>query len=156
MKMLAQLTAGYLLFVGCACAESAHDQVGRLDLGQGIQIEYEIIPLGNKAGPQKNERAGPIFGTDGGAPHTKLKKLILRQGNKKTSLEISCMYDPWFERVDQSRFRVVVQNRRSLTLTGVFSDAAGSYVAEWLIVDGLGVRTLLSNEPSVVREKLVR
>ncbi len=155
MKRLAHLTAGLVLFAGYLWAESAHDEVGRIDLGQGVQVEYEMTPIGDKANVHKDERIGPVFGTDGGTPHTKLKKLTLLQGNEKTSLEVSCMYDPWFEQVDRSRFKVVVRNRRRVVLTGVFSDAAGSYVAEWLIVDGLGVRTLLSNDPSVVRQKLL-
>src|SRR6266516_3147947 len=138
MKRLAHLTAGLLLSAGYMSAELAADEVGRVDLGQGVQIEYEITPIGDKAKAHKDERIGPVFGTDGGTPHTKLKKLTLLQGNEKTPLDVSCMYDPWFEQVDPSRFKVVVRNRRSVVLTGVFSDAAGSYVAEWLIVDGLG------------------
>jgi len=156
MKALSRITVALLLLGGVAKAEPDKAQSGRLDLGNGLAIEYKIVPYNAKAYLEKKGRIGPIFGTDGDVPHTKLEKLILLEGTRKAPLEVSFMYDPWFEQIDVNRFRIRSIGPRSRILTGSFSDAAGSYAAEWLIVDSIGVRTLLSNEPSVVREKLLR
>ncbi len=155
MKLkLLHIGAGLL----CACAQAPAQQPdpknGRLDLGNGTEIEYRVAAYDKNVYQASKGHIGPVFGTDGGVPHTKLERLTFLQGKKRTLLDVVCMYDPWFERVDSNRFRVRAISSTSLLLTGTFSDAAGSYVAEWLIVDGVGVRTLLSNEPSVVRDKL--
>lgn len=155
MKILAYLTAGLLFNSASAWAKPGGNEVGHLILDHGIHIDYEVAPYANEANGRKGGPIGPIFGTDSIIPHTVLKKLTVKQGAKRTSLDVSFMYDPWFERLDKSRFKVRVYDGGSLVLTGLFSDAAGSYVAEWLIVDAIGVRTLLSNESSVVREKLL-
>ena len=82
--------------------------------------------------------------------------LTLIQGKRRIPLDISSMYDPSFGQIERRQFRVQQVNARRLILTGTFSDGAGSYVAEWLVVDGASVRTLLSNDPSTVRDKLLR
>jgi len=156
MKLFSRIIVPLLLFAGLVTAESPGAQNGRLDLGNGLAIEYKVIPYDTKEYRDKHGRIGPIFGTDGGVPHTKLAKLTLVEGKRKTPLEASCMYDPWIEQIDVHQFRVRLTAPRRRILTGNFSDAAATYVAEWLIVDGIGVRTLLSNEPSVVREKLLQ
>lgn len=156
MRVFSRILVPLLLFAGLVKAESPDAQNGRLDLGNGIAIEYKVVPYDAKEYREKHGRIGPIFGTDGAVPHTKLEKLILLEGTRKTPLDVSCMYDPWFEQIDVHQFRIRSIGPRSRILTGSFSDAAGSYAAEWLIVDWIGVRTLLSNEPSVVREKLLQ
>lgn len=152
--MVLCIGAGLMFACGQAQAEQPEAKNGRLDLGSGTAIEYRIASYDKRVYQAKKGHIGPVFGPDGGAPQTKLERLTLLKGNRRTPLEVSCMYDPWFEQVDLNRFRVRMISSTSLLLTGIFSDAAGSYVAEWLIVGGIGVRTLLSNEPSVVRDKL--
>ena len=156
MKVFSRILVSLLLFGGVVRSESPDTQNGRLDLGNGFAIEYKVIPYDTKEYRDKHGRIGPIFGTDGGVPHTKLEKLTLVEGKRKTPLEVSCMYNPWFEQIDVHQFRVRSITPRRRILTGNFSDAAATYVAEWLVVDGKGVRTLLSNEPSVVHEKLLQ
>ena len=155
MKILAYLIAGLLFNAVSGWAKPGSDDIGHLTLDHGIRIDYEVAPYANEAKGHKGGPIGPIFGTDSIIPHTVLKKLTVIQGAKRTPLDVSFMYDPWFERLDKSRFKVRVYHGGGLVLTGLFSDAAGSYVAEWLVVDGIGVRTLLSNESSVVRNKLL-
>ena len=156
MRLFSQILVLLLLFAGVLRAEPPDAQKGRLDLGNGFAIDYVVIPYDIKEYRDKKGSIGPIFGTDGGVPHTKLAKLTLVEGNKKTPLETSCMYDPWIEQIDVHQFRVRSVSPRRRILTGNFADAAATYVARWLIVDGIGVRTLLSSEPSIVRENLLR
>jgi hypothetical protein len=155
MKMLGYLAAGLLACPVWTRATPDSVDVGHLSLSHGIRLEYEAASYPNDAKRHENGPIGPVFGIDGGSPHTVLKRLTVEQGEKKTSLDVSYMYDPWFERLQKSRFKVRIREDGGIVLTGIFSDAAGSYVAEWLIVDGVSVRTLLSNEPSVIRSKLL-
>ena len=46
------------------------------------------------------------------------------------------MYEPALGGMRETQFHVRISRARSMTLTGVFSDAAGTYVAEWYILDG--------------------
>ncbi len=132
-------------------AEQLEAQNGRFDFGHGITLEYHIVPFDNKVFRQKGGEIGPVYGVDGGGPpSTKLEKLVLRRGKSVTQLEVSCMYEPAAGKMLKSQLHVRLINARSMTLTGSFSDAAGSYVAKWLIVDGIGVRTILSDDPEIV------
>lgn len=134
--------------VGAAPLEA---QAGKFDLGQGVVLEYRVTPFDKTAFHQTGGRIGPVFGVDGGgAPSTKLEKLVFIRGTRKTTLEVSSMYEPALGRMDKGRFQVRVLNDRSAILTGSFSDAAGSYIARWLIVDDVGVRTLLSDDPHTI------
>jgi hypothetical protein len=132
-------------------AEPSGVQEGRFVFQNGIVLEYKIVPF-DKAAFKKNEGGiGPVFGVDGGGiPAAKLQRLSLRRDKTVTSLEASCMYDPGLGGMHKKRFNVRILNPRSLLLTGIFSDAAATYVAEWLIVDGIGVRTLLTDDPDAV------
>jgi hypothetical protein len=152
VKVLGKVVALVVLLVAGALADAA--EVGAVKLGTGTSIEYETVAW--KLLPNGHGPAGPMFGTDDPLPRIVLRRLTLIRGSTRIPLEISCMYDPWFERPDASRFRFRVLNSHSAVLRGVFSDAAGSYVAEWLIVDGIGVRTLLSNDPVIIRERVRR
>lgn len=92
-----------------------------------------------------------MYGVDGGgAPSTRLEKLVLKRGQSVIPLEVSCMYEPALGGMRETQFHVRISRARSMTLTGVFSDAAGTYVAEWYILDGVSVRTLLSNDQETV------
>lgn len=132
-------------------AEPLEAQTGKFEFGQGVLLEYRVTPFDKKAFRQTGGRIGPVFGVDGGgAPSTKLEKLVFIRGTTRTPLEVSSMYEPALGGMDKGRFSVRVLNERSAILTGSFSDAAGSYVARWLIVDGVGVRTLLSDDPDTI------
>jgi hypothetical protein len=152
VKALILITATLSLVVLLSMkGEVVEAQMGRLDFGHGIILEYQIVPFDKEVFRQKRGRIGPVYGVDGGgAPSTKLAKLVLRRGRSVTPLEVSCMYQPALAGMRESQFYVRVFNVRSMTLTGVFSDAAGTYVAQWYILDGIGVRTLLSNDQETV------
>ena len=155
-KFLCALAGSMSLICIQAGVQESRPQIGRLDLDKNLAIEYRVIPFDKKVYKASEGRIGPVFGTDGGVPITKFEGLTLIQGKRRIPLDISSMYDPSFGQIERRQFRVQHVNARRLILTGTFSDAAGSYVAEWLVVDGASVRTLLSNDPSTVRDKLLR
>jgi hypothetical protein len=59
------------------------------------------------------------------------------------------MYNPWFETVDRTQFKLQKLTATSFLLEGFFADAAASYMAKWLIVDGIAVRTQLDYTANV-------
>jgi hypothetical protein len=86
----------------------------------------------------------PVFGTDWTLPRSQLLKASVKIGTDLIDLDVSSMYNPWFEKPDPRDF-----NAESVyggyRIRGFFSDAAGSYHAEWFIVQGKSVRTMLAN-----------
>jgi len=86
----------------------------------------------------------PVFGTDWGLPKSKLIKAAVKIGPSVVDLDVSCMFNPWFSKPDPRDFTAdsVYGGYR---IRGNFSDAAGSYKAEWLIIQNSSVRTQLAN-----------
>ena len=95
------------------------------------------------------------FGVDGTEPVTYLHSLILHYRNAEYSLDTSNMFNAWRDRPVEYPGTVKYlaghcSSPRSCVLRGIFSDAAGSFVAEWQVRDGLAERTILTNSADVV------
>jgi hypothetical protein len=75
-------------------------------------------------------------------------------GGRTYKLEISQMYDAWGSRPLEANgvryFGGSCEDELNCTLRGLFSDATGAYAAEWHIVDGVPVRTVLTDSNDVV------
>ena len=66
---------------------------------------------------------------------------------KRIDLDVTCMYDPW--PLGNVPPRLVELKRTSgvgLNVRGMFSDAAGTYVAQWFVIDRSSVRSILSRD----------
>jgi outer membrane protein W len=88
----------------------------------------------------------PIFGTDGDFPKYTLIKATLTIGKNKYDLQVEDMYNPWFgDGVNEKLFKIQKEGTE-LKLTGLFSDGAGTYGAEWLIVGKSSIRTSLTKD----------
>ena len=95
------------------------------------------------------------FGVDVGLPKTYVKSITVSYHNQFYSLDISDMYNAWgtrpLEHKDKIRyFGGKCFDEKNCQFRGLFSDAAGSFVAEWRIVSGLPVRTVLTTSKDVV------
>ncbi len=95
------------------------------------------------------------FGSAGDTPQTYVKKITVTVGDKSYDLPAADMYDAWGSR--PLKYRDLIQyfgggckDQRNCRFRGLFSDAAGAFVAEWQIVDGIPVRTILGNSPDVM------
>jgi hypothetical protein len=86
----------------------------------------------------------PAMGTDWEHPKTKFDKAVFEINGKQAALDVSYMYNPWFSKPKKEQF-TVKKSEGGWTIQGFFSDGAGSYVAEWVIVSGVSIRTILSN-----------
>lgn len=90
----------------------------------------------------------PVFGSDGEMPRTVLDEVRIELPGAKVRLDVSGMFDPWNGQPSKEMF-VVEDATGGMALRGCFSDGAGSYVAEWLVIDGTAVRTVLSNDEAI-------
>jgi hypothetical protein len=84
----------------------------------------------------------PVFGTDWTLPRSQLVQASVKIGSRVVDLDVSCMFNPWFEKPDPRDFGAQKVDEGYL-IRGFFSDAAGSYNAEWLVIRSSSVRTRL-------------
>lgn len=95
------------------------------------------------------------FGTDFDLPKTYVKSISITFQKKTYLLDVSDMYDAWGSRPLEQKgviryFGGQCFDENNCQVRGLFSDAAGSFVAEWKIINGVPVRTILTNSNDVV------
>ncbi len=92
-----------------------------------------------------------LFGTDGELPRYILKEAVLRIGNRRYHIDVRNMYNPWFEGINEDLFNIGKKGNH-FHLTGIFSDGAGTYAAEWLIIGCSSIRTLITADEEKIIE----
>lgn len=90
-----------------------------------------------------------------GLPTTFVKSISISYKNQSYLLDVSDMYNAWNGRPLEHKgiiryFGGKCFDTKNCQFRGVFSDAAGSFVAEWQIVDGVSTRTVLSDSDDIV------
>lgn len=95
------------------------------------------------------------FGTSFGLPKTYLKKISISFKEKSYLLDVSNMYNAWGSRPLEYPGKIrffggKCSDINNCQIRGLFSDAAGSFVAEWRIVNGQQVRTVLTDSDDIV------
>jgi len=95
------------------------------------------------------------FGTAFGLPKTYVKSITVSFGVLTYSLNASDMYDAWGARPPEVKgviryFGGRCFDSKNCRFRGLFSDAAGTFVAEWNVVNGAPVRTVLTASDDVV------
>ena len=109
---------------------------------QKVDYYKDKVPIG------LNNRI--IFGTDGEIPTSRLIKATLKIGKKVHQLQIDDdMYNPWFLGINEQFFKIKKVGNQ-FRLTGIFSDGAGTYAAEWLIIENSNIRTLFTADEEKV------
>lgn len=91
-----------------------------------------------------------------GLPKTYVRQLSISYQGRSYPLDASDMYDAWGKRPLERKgvvryFGGRCFDQKNCQFRGLFSDGAGSFVAEWRIVDGMPVRTVLSGSDDIVR-----
>jgi hypothetical protein len=94
------------------------------------------------------------FGTVFGLPKTYVKRISVSFQGRSYSLNSQDMYDAWGHR--PLEYKGVVRyfggkcyDSENCQFRGLFSDAAGSFVAEWRIVNGESIRTVLTDSDDI-------
>lgn len=95
------------------------------------------------------------FGAAFDLPKTYVKSISVSYKGQLYSLDISDMYNAWGERPLEYKgtvryFGGRCTDTKNCRFRGLFSDGAGSFVAEWQIVNGLPFRTVLSDSNDIV------
>jgi hypothetical protein len=124
-----------------------------IDLGDGILLQMTVAPFDAKKHKIKKcqilDWSGvclidgkPVFGTDWGLPRNQLVQAELKIGAKTINLDVSCMYNVTPTPQDFTLEKV----EGGYLIRGHFSDGAGSYEAEWFVIENTSVRTRLANK----------
>jgi len=66
------------------------------------------------------------------------------------------MYNPWFGEGVYDKLFKIRKDGTEIRITGLFSDGAGSYGAEWLIVGKSSIRTILTKDEWILFEYFER
>ncbi len=130
------------------------DESFTIPLGKGMSLHMTVAQFSDKKHKitkcQILEWSGiclvddkPVFGTDWDLPRNQLVKATFKIGTNKISLDVSCMYNPWFDKPNPKDFKVT-KAEGGHVITGHFSDGAGSYEAEWLVIQNSSIRTHLA------------
>lgn len=134
------------------------------NLGKGITAQIEEAPFNPENHKIINCKDSNIpctidgvfpFGTAFDMPKTYLKSLSLTVSGKTYKLDTTGMYNAWGNRPLEYKGTIKYlgahcYDKDNCALRGLFSDAAGSYVAEWLIVNGIATRTVISSSDDIV------
>ena len=91
----------------------------------------------------------PLFGTDGDLPYNQLTKAKLTIGKNKFKLQVDDMYNPWVGEIPNRLFSYKIFGKE-IRIRAILSDGAGTYGAEWLIVGHACIRTILSDDESII------
>ena len=161
MKGILIMSLITLLFVSISpvCAErakSSDPNAYTAPLGDEISLHVTIAPF--EAKKHKIKRCQilawsgacliddkPVFGTDWDLPKNQGVKASVKMGSNTDNFDVSCMYNPWFCKPDPQNF--TVEKREGAYLDqGSFSNGAGSYKPEWLIIQNRSIRTKADNK----------
>lgn len=154
------LIAGALIVCDVALARESNDFV--LPSGVRVHIVEEAFGEGHfkLTGCDESSQEclvnGHIpFGTALDHPSTYIKSLTVSYQGRSYSLDASDMYDAWGSRPLEVKgvvryFGGKCVDVKNCGFRGLFSDGAGTFVAEWRIVDGRSIRTVLTDSSDVV------
>lgn len=95
-----------------------------------------------------------VFGTDGEIPKYYLKSAEIKIKGQVIKLETQSIYNPWFGNRPNQNFYRIIQDGTHLKVKGLFSDGAGTFGAEWLIIGSSSVRTILTYDEQILYEYL--
>lgn len=125
-------------------------------LGDGVSLQLTVAPF--EARKHKITKCQildwsgvclidgkPVFGTDWELPKNQLVKATVKIGANTVNLDVSCMYNTWFSKPYPQAF-TLEKVEGGYLIRGNFSDGAGSYEAEWFIIQNSSVRTRLVNK----------
>lgn len=95
------------------------------------------------------------FGTDLNLPKSYVKSIKVSFQGKTYSLNSEGMYNAWGKRPLEypgavRYFGGKCFDSQNCQFRGLFSDAAGSFVAEWRVVNGVSTRTVLTDSNDVI------
>jgi hypothetical protein len=115
---------------------------------------FKVTGCTSDAGPCRINGRVP-FGHTSGVPLTYVSRIAVKWKGKTHVLDSSDMYDAWGTRPLQypSGVRYLggsCTDELNCQIRGIFSDASASFVAEWKVIAGRPVRTVITNSADIV------
>jgi hypothetical protein len=146
------------ILVGAASAD-AHTLTMRVNRVDVVAVEEPFRPAAHRIeGCNRPYQGCKIDGTLliglPAVPTKELTRLAVTCDGKTYELDTSGMFGPLLPATGekwQGHFSGFCYDRDNCGFRGVFSDAGGSYAAEWLIRNGVARRTVLSDSGDVVQ-----
>lgn len=140
------------------CASSTKAQQVRVKLGRRAELvlvrstfKPAGVPLRWEKGKMQPTLAGqPVFGTDGEMPRFILTAATAILDGKPIKLNTRNMYNPWFGDSPDAESCKLVRRGNTARLLALFSDGAGTYLAEWQIANGVAKRIVLTTDEDVI------
>ena len=150
MKLIIIIFILINMFVGKIMGQTYHVKVNINDSAYVVMEKIDFDTTKKKIEYFENFPVAingrPIFGTDGDLPKFTLINATLTIGENEYDLQVDDMYNPWFGNgLNDTLFKIKTEGNR-YRLMGIFSDGAGSYEAEWLIIGKSSIRTILTND----------
>jgi hypothetical protein len=138
----------------CA-AEHDIDVVETVTLPGGAQLQFVVAPFDStgetisRVGNYVTAVGGrPIWGTDGSIPDSVLSRAHVLLGGVQVDLDVADMYNarPYARNMNVQQDQVLDR----YTVTGLFSDGAGSFVASWDIANNVARRNIITNDDMII------
>jgi hypothetical protein len=149
--------------LGLASVASSNDATKSFTLPSGVSIQIIETPFVSKGHDIKGCTGdfdlciidGRIpYGSFIDLPHTRLKSMIAVYRGKRYSLDTSQMFNAWGRRPltdgDTRYFGGGCYDEDNCLFRGLFSDGAGTFVAEWRVRNGVSERTILTRSTDVM------
>lgn len=161
MRRSALISAATVLLFASASAVGA-DSVASFKLASGHKVTIIEAPFA-ESGLKYSESApclvnGHIpFGTDCSIPTTYVKRISIVIRGQTFQLESSHMFNAWgmrhlttYKGKPVTYFIGTCPSKKHCIFRGLFSDGAGSFVAEWQVFQGATTRTVLSSDDEII------
>jgi hypothetical protein len=141
-----------LFFSLSACADN--EKVYELNISKTIKVEIHEKNIDVSVRKDNLPNGNAIFGATK-EPKTYVSKIIFIVNNISYNLENKYMYDSWGNRPLEipkviKYFDAHCYDNKNCTIRGIFSDAAGSFVAEWKIINGKPIRTIITDSSDIL------
>ncbi|HTG02060.1 MAG TPA: hypothetical protein VK654_15875 [Nitrospirota bacterium] len=158
MRKLYLISILVLSFAGQAAAENETTATYEFGTARVTIVEKAFDPLQAKVETCQGGAGicrinGAIaFGVASGMPKTFLAKVVVDISGRTYQLDASGMYNAWGRKTGDAAQSLSAHcfDPFNCIVRGLFSEAAGAYVAEWAIVDGRTARTMLTGSRDVV------
>jgi len=142
-----------LLFSLSACV--ANEKVHQLNISKSIKVEIHEKNIDMGANKNNLPNGNIVFGSTTGNPKTYISKILFTVNNTPYILENKYMYNSWGNRPLEipnviKYFDAHCYDNTNCTIRGIFSDAAGSFVAEWKIINGKPTRTMITDSNDIL------
>ncbi|RLP53265.1 MAG: hypothetical protein D6160_16580 [Ketobacter sp.] len=151
-----------MLVLISSCAIGVPLIESKVAISDDIELEFKEYRYTNddRAACEKSEshcfkNGVPVFGTESLHPISHLSALELRYKDTRYQLDTSFMYNAGAEKGHQVNgvveyFYANCYDAKNCIVRGIFSDAGGTYVAEWKVLDGKPFRTILTTAGDIV------